>query len=177
MATQGQAPDRQRIHAELERARADLHHLVSQATAVDLRRRTNGTRWTNGQMLWHMAFGYLLVRRLLPLVRLFGRLPEPFSRAFAAALNAGTRPFHHINYVGSVGGALVFHGPRLTRQLDHSIDRLHRRLDAESDDALNLRMHFPVGWDPFFHDAMTLEQVYRYPSRHYDFHRAQLTLE
>jgi hypothetical protein len=177
VATQGQAPDRQRIHAELERARADLHHLVSQATAVDLRRRTNGTRWTNGQMLWHMAFGYLLVRRLLPLVRLFGRLPEPFSRAFAAALNAGTRPFHHINYVGSVGGALVFHGPRLTRQLDHSIDRLHRRLDAESDDALNLRMHFPVGWDPFFHDAMTLEQVYRYPSRHYDFHRAQLTLE
>ncbi len=154
-----------------------MHQLVSQAGAVDLRGRTNGTRWTNGQMLWHMAFGYLLVRRLLPMVRLFGRLPERYSHAFAAVLNAGTRPFHYLNYAGAVGGATVFHGPRLTRQLDHTIDRLHRRLDAEPDDVLNRRMCFPVGWDPFFHDSMTLEQVYRYPTQHYDFHRAQLTLE
>ena len=154
-----------------------MHYLVSRASTTDVRRRTNGTRWTNGQMLWHMVFGYLLVRRLLPLVRLFGRLPQPFSRAFAAVLNAGTRPFHYVNYVGSVGGALVFHGPRLIRQFDHSIDRLHRRLDAESDDALGRRMHFPMGWDPFFRDSMTLEEVYRYPTQHYDFHRAQLTLD
>jgi hypothetical protein len=168
--------DRQRIHDELERVRADLHHLVEQATAADLRRRTDGTRWTNAQMLWHMAFGYLIVRRLLPLVRLFGRLPDPFSRTFAAALNAGTRPFHAVNYLGSVGGAMVFHGPRLTRQLDRTIDRLHRRLDAETEEALGRRMHFPVDWDPFFRDTMTLEQVYRYGTQHYDFHRAQLTL-
>jgi hypothetical protein len=37
-------------------------------------------------------------------------------------------------------------------------------------------MHFPVGWDPFFRDTMTLEQVYRYGTQHYGFHRAQLTL-
>lgn len=177
MAIRGQPPDRQSIHSELERVRADMHQLVSNSTAVDLRRRTSGTRWTNAQMLWHMAFGYLLVRRLLRLVRLFGRLPEPFSRAFASVLNVGTRPFHYINYVGAVGGALVFHGPRLTRQLDHTIDRLHWRLDAESDGSLCRRMHFPVGWDPFFHDAMTLEEVYRYPTQHYDFHRTQLTVD
>jgi hypothetical protein len=111
------------------------------------------------------------------LVRLFGRLPDPFSRTFAAALNAGTRPFHVINYLGSVGGALVFHGPRLTRRLDRTTDLLHRRLDGESDAALGRRMHFPVGWDPFFHDTMTLAEVYAYGTQHYDFHRAQLTLE
>jgi DinB superfamily len=177
MALDGQSTDRQRIHDELERVRADLHHLVARATAADLRGATNETRWTNGQMLWHMAFGYLIVRRLLPLVRVFGRLPEPFSRTFAAVLNACTRPFHTINYLGSVGGALVFHGPRLTRHVDHSIDVLHRRLDAESEEALARRMHFPVGWDPFFRDTMTLEQVYAYGTEHYDFHRAQLTLE
>jgi hypothetical protein len=176
MAPDGELTDRQSIHAELERVRADLHHLVARATADDLRRRTNGTRWTNGQMLWHMAFGYLIVRRLLPLVRLFGRLPEPFSRAFAATLNAGTRPFHTINYLGSVGGALVFHGPRLTRQLDHTIEVLHRRLDAETEEALGRRMHFPVGWDPYFRETMTLAQVYHYGTEHYDFHRGQLTL-
>ena len=168
--------DRQSIHDDLERVRADLHHLVDRATAAELRRRTDGTRWTNGQMLWHMAFGYLLVRRLLPLARLFGRLPDPFSRTFAAVLDAGTGLFHHINYLGSCGGALVFHGPRLNRQFDHTIDVLHRRLDAEREAALGRQMHFPVGWDPFFSDTMTLEQVYRYGTQHYDFHRAQLTL-
>jgi hypothetical protein len=168
--------DRQGIHVDLERVRADLRGLVDNATAADLRRRTSGTRWTNGQMLWHMAFGFLVVRRLLPLVRLLGRLPDPFSRTFATVLNAGARPFHLINYLGSCGGALVFHGPRLTRQLDHTIDLLQRRLDAESEDALGRRMHFPVRWDPFFHDTMTLEQVYRYGAQHYDFHRAQLTM-
>ncbi|GAA4679001.1 DinB family protein [Nocardioides nanhaiensis] len=169
--------DRASIHAELERVRIDLHQLVSRATPDDLRRRTNGTRWSNGQMLWHMAFGYLIVRRLLPLVRLLRQLPDPFSRTFAATLNAGTRPFHHINYAGAVVGALVFHGPRLTRQFDRTIDWLHRHLDVESDAAMARGMHFPVDWDPFFQETMTLEQVYRYATQHYDFHRAQLTLE
>jgi hypothetical protein len=177
MAIEAQPTDREGIHDELERVRADLRYLVGNATAADLRRRSNGTRWTNGQLLWHMAFGYLIVRRLLPLVRLFGQLPDSFSRIFATVLNTGTRPFHPINYLGSVGGALVFHGPRLTRQLDHTIDLLHRRLDAESEEALTRRMHFPVGWHPLFVDIMTLEQVYRYGTQHYDFHRAQLTLE
>jgi hypothetical protein len=109
-------------------------------------------------------------------VRIFGRLPEGFGRAFAALLDAATRPFHLVNYVGSVGGALVFHGPRLTRRLDRTIARLHRRLDAESDRALGRAMHFPVGWDPFFEPTMTLAEVYVYGCRHYDFHRTQLTL-
>jgi hypothetical protein len=71
----------------------------------------------------------------------------------------------------------VFHGPRLTRQLDRTLDRLHRRLDAESEETLGRQMHFPVGWDPFFRDTMTLAEVYHYTTQHYDFHREQLTLE
>lgn len=177
MTVSGPPAGRRSIHEELDRARNDLHDLVATATTADLCRRTEGTRWTNQQLLWHMAFGYILVTRLLPLVRLFGRLPDPFSRAFAAALNAGTAPFHQVNYLGSVAGALVFHGQRLTRQFDRTIDRLHCGLDAESDAALARGMHFPVGWDPFFRDTMTVEEVYHYGTQHYDFHRTQLTLE
>ncbi|RYU15799.1 DinB family protein [Nocardioides iriomotensis] len=161
----------------MERVRLDLHQLIEQATAVGLRRATDGTRWTNGQMLWHMVFGYLIVRRLLPGVRLFGRLPDAYSRRFAAALNAGTRPFHVINYLGGCGGALVFRGARLTRLLDRTVNQLHRRLDAESDESLGRQMHFPVRWDPFFADRMTVADVYHYGTQHYDFHRTQLTLE
>lgn len=177
MAISGQPTDRQHLHDELERVRADLRDLVAHAGPADLRRRTDGTRWTNGQLLWHMAFGFLIVRRLLPLVRLFGRLPDRFGRRFAAVLEAATRPFHTVNYLGSVGGALVFHGPRLPAQLDRTIAQLHRRLDAEPEATLGRRMHFPVGWDPFFHDTMTLAEVYAYGIAHYDFHRTQLTLE
>lgn len=82
-----------------ERTRTDMHQLISRATPADLRRGTNGTRWTNGQMLWHMAFGYVLVRRLLPLVRAFSRLPESFSRTFAAALQAHVRSITSTTWV------------------------------------------------------------------------------
>ena len=93
------------IADEIRGACADFHHLVDEATTAELRRRSNGTKWTNDQLLFHMLFGYLVVRTLLWLVRGFSKLPPHYSRRFAQALNAGTRPFHAINYLGSLGGA------------------------------------------------------------------------
>ena len=69
----------------------------------------------------------------------------------------------------------MFHRPRLTRQLDHTLDTLHRRLDDETEQALRRRMHFPVGWDPFFHDSIV--EVNPYGTQHYDFERRQFTLD
>jgi len=142
-----------------------------------LRRRSLGTRWTNQQLLFHMLFGYLVVRTLLGLVRTFGRLPGSFSRVFARVLSAGTRPFHVVNYLGSCGGALVFRGPGLTAKLDLVIASLHRRLDRETDRALASVMHFPQPWDPYFNDRMRLFDVYHYGTQHFDHHLRQLTLE
>ena len=93
--------DRQSIHVELERARGLLHDLAASASPTDLQRRTTGTQWTNEQMLFHMVFGYMIVLRLLWLVRLFGRLPDGYSQRFARTLDAGRRPFHVVNYLGS----------------------------------------------------------------------------
>ncbi len=59
---------------------ASFHQLLEVATPANLHRRTAGTRWTNQQLLFHMAFGYLVVLRLLPLVHLFGRLPAGARR-------------------------------------------------------------------------------------------------
>jgi hypothetical protein len=168
--------DRQSVHVELEHARVILQTLVANASRTDLRRPTRGTRWTNQQMLFHMVFGYLVALRLLPLVRFLGRCPDRYSRVFSAVLNAGTRPFHVVNYLGSCGGALVFHGPRLVRKLDRTVAALHRHLDAESEQTLQRRMHFPVDWDPYFRDTMTLLDVYHYGTQHFDFHAGQLTL-
>ena len=102
---------------ELERVRETFHRLVETSSAAELRRPTDGTRWTNWQLLFHMLLGYFVVRLLLGLVRALGQMPDGISRRFARVLNAGTRPFHMVNYLGGCAGALVLRGPRLTRWL------------------------------------------------------------
>lgn len=51
-----------------------------------------------------------------------------------------------------------------------------RSLDAATTEDLARGMHYPVRWDPFFTGYMTLADLYRYPTLHYDFHRSQLIL-
>ena len=68
------------IIEEMDQACLAFHELVERSGAEGLRRRSAGTRWTNRQLLFHMVFGYLVVRTLLPLVRGFGRLPLIYSR-------------------------------------------------------------------------------------------------
>jgi hypothetical protein len=163
------------IDAELERALADFHRLLDSATSAELRMATNGTKWTNKQLLFHMLFGFIVVRVLLPLVKGFGRLPPAFSRAFAAILNAGTRPFHVVNYLSALPGGTVLGSRAMGKLMDRTIEGLRRGLARESERTLTLAMHFPVGWDPYFKDVMTVADVYHYPTQHYDHHRRQLT--
>jgi DinB superfamily len=169
------AMDRRDIDAELERVTADFHRLLDSATRAELGMPTNGTKWTNKQLLFHMRFGFIVVRALLPLVKGFGRLPPAASRTFAAILNAGTRPFHVVNYLGALPGGTVLSSRIVGRLMDSTIERLRRRLARESERTLELAMHFPIGWDPYFKEVMTVADVYHYPTQHYDHHRRQLT--
>jgi hypothetical protein len=168
---------RESIHDELERSRLDFHALVADASYDALRRGTNGTRWTNEQLLFHMVLGYGVVRLLLPLVRVMARLPDAVSRAWASGLNLATRPFHVVNYVGPCIAVRLVHGRRLVRLMDRVVAGLHRSLDAETAASLRRSMHFPVDWDPFFRDSMTVLEVYHYGTEHFDFHQRQLTLD
>jgi len=167
--------DRAAIADEMDDALARLHALLAAAGPADLRRASNGTRWTNEQLLFHMVLGYLVVRTLLPLVHLMGRLPAPVGRGWAGLLNSATRPFHVINYWGSVGAARVFHHARMGSLADRTVAALQRRLAREPESALHRGMPFPPGWDPYF-GYLTLAEVYRYPTRHFEHHRRQLTL-
>jgi len=168
--------DRDATVAELEHMRRDFHTLLQAASRAGLRRRSAGTRWTNEQLLFHMMFGYLIVLKLLALVRLFSRLPPAVSRTFAGLLDSAAVPFNVVNYWGSCVGARVFNHRRMGAKLDRVIARLQRRLAAATASELDRGMYYPIHWDPFFKAYMTLGDVYRYPTRHYDFHRLQLTL-
>ncbi len=157
-------------------ARDDFHRLVRESSSVELRRRSAGTRWTNEQLLFHMLFGYLLVQNLLWLVRLFAHLPDRWSRVFAAALNAASSPFHLVNYLGSLGGARMLGHSGMLRQMDRLALSLTDTLRRCSEQQLGRGMHFPVGWDPYFQDFMTTQDVLHYATQHYQHHRRQLTL-
>ncbi len=169
-------PLRSEIHAEMERARGDFHALIDHSTPGGLARLSNGTRWTNRELLFHMLFGYLITRNLRIVVKIVTRLPLSLQGAFARLLDAATRPFDQINYLGSCAGARVLTSVRMERWCDRVIDSLHRRLDAESDAALRRSMSFPVRWDPYFAQRMSLANVYHYATLHFDHHRRQLTL-
>ena len=168
--------DRDQICAELDRVRADYRELLDTATVAELRAPTDGTRWNNEQLLFHMLFGFLLVRNLRLLVWCFSHLPDAASRRFAALLNAGTGPFHVVNYWGSLFGARVLGYARMTRLMDAVATHLQRCVRTRSEQSLARGMHFPVGWDPYFTDYMTLLEIYHYPTQHYEHHRRQLTL-
>jgi hypothetical protein len=169
--------DRVAIDADLERARIEFPRLLADAQSHDAwTKPTHGTHWTNEQLLYHMMFGYLIVRRLLVMVKVFSRLPDQVSRGFARALDATTRPFDAINYYGACAGALVYNRHRVEAKMDRVIAALKRKLAREHEYALRHGMHFPTRWDPFFKNFMTLQDVYRYPRLHFDFHKHQLTL-
>jgi DinB superfamily len=168
--------DRAAVRAEMEQARLDFRRLVADATPADLRRPSAGTRWTNQQLLFHMLFGYLIVRALLVLVHVFGLLPDGASKAFARLLDSARWPFDLINYLGSRAGARIIPPSRMTAVLDHVIAALRKHLQRETGAALRRGMHYPTTWDPFFAGYMTLADIYRYPTQHFRFHQRQLTL-
>jgi hypothetical protein len=165
------------VREDFARVSADFRRLLDQASTDDLRRKTAGTRWTNEELLFHMLFGYLVVRSLLPLVRLFSRLPAGAGRTYSRALDATTKSFDQINYLGPVLGSRILNRRRMATRMDRTLAAIQRQCDRETADSLTDAMHFPTRWDPFFRDRMTLADVYRYPTRHYDFHRDQLTLD
>lgn len=165
--------NRTEISAEMRHVDMDFARLVHDATPADLRKRSAGTQWTNRQLLFHMVFGYLIVRTLLPLVHVLGRRGR--SAKFAATLNAAQRPFHLINYLGSAGGGQILSPRAMAVLLTWTLRALDRRLSTESEDDLALAMKFPTAWDPYFAETMTVLDVYRYGTQHYDHHRRQLT--
>jgi DinB superfamily len=168
---------RQQVLRELIAAPISYRELLNAATPAGLSSRTDGTRWTNQEMLFHLLLGYLVVRTLLPLVAVITRLPPPARRGFAAVLNAAARPFHLVNYLGSVLGGHLLTLSRMAALFDRTCAALARRLERSSDADLARRMPFPSRWDLFFTDHMTLLDIYHYPRQHDEFHRRQLTLD
>jgi hypothetical protein len=173
------APDagtvRERLRAELATTRSDFHRLLQALSEEEWRRQSKNPGWTNGQILFHMTFGFMILRSLIPLVRVFGRLPEQYSKLFSNALDASTPLFNRVNAFGARGGGTIFGRRRLGKRFESTYRSLLRTLDTIGDDEWGKGMHYPTRWDSLFDEYMTLEKLFHYPTVHFRFHRDQLT--
>ena len=167
--------DRAEITVGYLHACDDLETFLALAGDAELRSRSAGTRWTNEELLFHMVFGYMVTRRLLPLVKCLGRLPPSVGNAFAGLLDAGTKPFDWVNYWGSWAASRVYNRHRMARKLRRVTTTLAANLETESHASLGLQMAFPTRWDPFFRPVMTVADLYAYPTKHFAFHAQQLS--
>src|SRR5512143_4166008 len=96
------------ILEELQNARVAFHGLLDSLSAEDFHKQSLNPGWTNGEILAHMTFGFLIVNVLLPMVGLWGRLPKGSSKWFAWLLNAFAVPFNWINALGARGQGKIF---------------------------------------------------------------------
>jgi hypothetical protein len=166
----------EQVRQVLASTRRDFHALVDALPERALREPSTNPAWTNGEILFHMAFGFFLLPVLLPLVRLFGRLPKGWSKRFADFLNAGTSLFNIINAWGPHVGGRVMSRHVLVKVFDRVYRRTLRIINTIPEAEWQRGMYFPWKWDGLFQDYMTLAQICTYPSRHFLAHREQLRL-
>src|SRR5574341_69731 len=162
------------IRSELESTRTTFHELLDALSEGGLRKRSLNPGWTNGEILAHMTFGFIILNALLPMARLWGRFPKWTSRPFACLLNALTAPFNWINALGARMQARIFTYKRIGKLFDRTYLLLLIQIDSIEDDEWERGMYYPTRWDSNFDDFMTIEKLFHYPVIHFNFHLKQI---
>src|SRR5262245_56635249 len=112
--------------------------------------------------------GRAMATRSRAIVWATARACQPDLRADAQRCDATVPSDQLLSVLRSI--ACVHPGEKMSRVTD----KLQRSVASERDDAFGRGMHFPIRWDPYFREYITLADVYRYPGKHYDYHRRQL---
>lgn len=165
---------REEILTQLNVARASFHALVDSLSEQDFQRQSLNPGWTNGEILAHMTFGFIIINVLLPMARLWGKLPKASSKPFAWLLNVSTRPFNWFNALGARGQGKVFTHQRIGKIFDGVYFSLLKKINSIKDDEWERGMYYPTKWDANFDEFMTLEKLFHYPVTHFNFHLTQI---
>jgi hypothetical protein len=160
----------------LEWIRADYDAITRDAAPGRLDALSDGTRWTNRELLFHMWFGQRIARVMVPVMGGVSRLPAAASRGYARMLAGATGPYEWVNYAASVGGARVAGLDRARRWMAHDTDWLVRWGERATEADLRRGMSVPRQWDPYFAPWMSRSDLLEWAPRHYRHHRQQLTL-
>lgn len=163
------------ILAQLNSARAAFHTLLDSLSEQDFSKQSLNPGWTNGEIVAHMTFGFIIVNVLLPMARLWGRLPKGSSKWFAWLLNACTGPFNWVNALGARGQGRVFTHARIGKIYDRAYVALVKKVNSVRDKEWEHGMFYPTKWDSNFDEFMTLEKLFYYPVIHFNFHMKQIS--
>ena len=164
-----------RIRRELEDARRQFHALLGSLSAADWDAPSRNPAWTNGQLIFHMLFAFMLIPPLFWVIRFSSRLPDEYSRAFARVLDLSTPVFNRVNALGPRGQAAIFGRRRAGSIYDRVHRSILRKVDSVQDDEWGRGMNYPRRWDPDFGECMTVERLFRYPTQHFQRHLTQLS--
>jgi len=162
------------ILLQLDTARAEFHQLLDSFSEKDFQRQSLNPGWTNGEILAHMTFGFMIVDVLLPMTRLWGKLPKGSSKWFAWLLNSFTGLFNWFNALGARGQAKVFTHQRIGKIFDSTYFSLLKKVESIKDHEWERGMYYPTKWDANFDEFMTLEKLIHYPVVHFNFHLTQI---
>ena len=165
----------QRIRGEMEETRRQFHALLSSLSDADWGAPSRNPAWTNGQLVFHMLFAFMLIPSLFWLMRFWSSLPDRYSRAFARILDLSTPLFNRVNALGPRGQAAIFGRRRAGSIYDRVHRSILRKVDSIMDDDWGRGMNYPRRWDPEFGEFMTFEHLFRYPTQHFQRHVAQLS--
>jgi len=165
---------KEEISRELETARTKFHALLDSLSEQDFQKQSLNPGWTNGEILAHMTFGFIIINVLLPMARLWGRLPKGSSKWFARLLNAFIGPFNWMNALGARGQGKVFTRKRIGKIYDRAYFSLLKKVDSIHENEWGHGMYYPTKWDANFDDFMTLEKLFQYPVIHFNFHLNQI---
>ncbi|HEX2244218.1 MAG TPA: DinB family protein, partial [Gammaproteobacteria bacterium] len=72
-----------------------------------------------------------------------------------------------------IGGRLLTRRA-LRTTFDWVYVRILQQLDALPEDELQRGMYYPDRWEPLFREYMTLEDIFRYPTLHFQSHRQHI---
>ncbi len=167
-------PKREEILTQLASALDSFHSLLDSLSEQDFQKQSLNPGWTNGEIIAHMTFGFIITDMTISLTRLWGRLPKGSSKWFAWLLNAFTGPFNWINALGARGQGKVFTRKRIGNIYDRVYFSLVRKINSIQEDEWGRGMYYPTKWDENFDEFMTLEKLFHYPVRHFNFHLKQI---
>ena len=162
------------IIIELNASQTKFHELLNSLSEEDFQSQSLNPGWTNGEILAHMTFGFMIVNVLFPMAWLWGKLPKSSSKLFAWLLNALTTPFNWFNALGARMQGKIFTRKRVGDIFDLAYFSLLKKVDSLKEHEWKNGMYYPVKWDFNFSEFMTLEKLFLYPVLHFKFHLTQI---
>jgi hypothetical protein len=159
------------IRTELEKSRAEFHATLNSMTLDTWNKQSRNPAWTNGEVMFHIMFAYMLIPRLWWILKFFTHLPKSYSKVFAAILTFFTPLYHFANKNGPRGGAKIYKLQKLGKKYDKVHKSILRKLNSMKPEDFELGMYYPQGWDKNnFKEYMTMEDLFLWSTLHFKYH-------